>query len=138
MQLHLVRNRELIFQPLPLALLLDQRGNRLRHRIERLAERRELVAVRNPDAERQIAGLHVLRRAIQVVDGRRDRSRQNDAGNQEPNSISRKTAPTTSSAVAATPPSWPSGLNSLRFKSDGLVLNEAITREGDWSSGFRS
>ena len=117
--LHFVRDGELIFQLLPLALLLDQRGDRLRHGIERFAERRELVAVRDPNTKRKIAGLHMLRSAVEVVDGVVIVRVMTMPVTREPNSMSRNTVPTTSSAVAATPPSSPSGLNSLRFNSDG-------------------
>jgi len=49
--LDFVRDGEFVFEALALALLFDQRGNRLHHGVERIAERGQLVPVGHANAK---------------------------------------------------------------------------------------
>src|SRR3989475_11514444 len=80
--LHLPRDGEFVFQPLALALLLDERADRAGHGIERFAERTELVIAVDPHAMSEVAGLHVLGGPIEIGNGAGNSARQDDASHQ--------------------------------------------------------
>ena len=81
LRLHFARDRNFIFQSLPSALLLDKRVYRFRHAVERIRQRAKLVGPLHANAMTEVAGLHELRRDIQIRDGMRNGARHHDSGN---------------------------------------------------------
>ncbi len=65
-RLHFVGNGQFAFQPLLLFLLGDQVAQRLRHRVERLLQRRHLIATPDLDAMLQLALVYILGRGVQL------------------------------------------------------------------------
>src|SRR6267154_972372 len=65
--LHFARDRNFVFQTLTLLLLFDQAADRAGNQVEGFAEHAKLIATLDSHAMRQVASLHILRRAIKFV-----------------------------------------------------------------------
>ncbi len=61
-------------------LFFDQTADRAGHQVKRFAQDAELVAPVDAHAVRQIPGLHILRRVVQIAHGFGDAPGENDAG----------------------------------------------------------